>query len=301
MSAALSPSPPRGITRSTTPPSWLSGGARRGRRRLRSRSPLRGRRLRALRARKPGPARRSSARPWTTAQHDRVARLETQRRAVDGDVGPRLVDHGHDPERHAHAPSSRPFSSRGPRSSRRPGRGARRSRGRAWRSPRAVLRPASAGPAGRSRGRPPRPPPYRGVASRISPLRCSRASAIASSATFFVAVLSVAARVPRALPGRIFRRPTVRWWPSVAKDGGAAEEQDAGNRRAPILAQRRPLKRPPSVASRATISREAEPHADDPSRIERGERGRHEHPERRGEHRPHQVARVACADRIRRA
>jgi hypothetical protein len=35
------------------------------------------------------------------AQNDRVARLQTEGGAVDGHVGPRLVDHGDDTERHA--------------------------------------------------------------------------------------------------------------------------------------------------------------------------------------------------------
>jgi hypothetical protein len=38
------------------------------------------------------------------AQNDRVARLEAQRRAVDGHVRPRLVDDRDDAERHPHAP-----------------------------------------------------------------------------------------------------------------------------------------------------------------------------------------------------
>ena len=103
-SAFFRPSPPRGMIRSTTP-SWVASW------RSSSRSPPRtieiapsgrpahctalGRDLREHRVR--------VRRRGRAAQHDRVARLQAQRRAVDRHVRARLVDHRHHAERHAHA------------------------------------------------------------------------------------------------------------------------------------------------------------------------------------------------------
>ncbi len=41
---------------------------------------------------------------FSTFQHAGVATLEAQREHVEGDVGPRLIDHAYDAERHTHPP-----------------------------------------------------------------------------------------------------------------------------------------------------------------------------------------------------
>ena len=102
-SAAFSPSPPRGMMRSTTP-SWVASSASSSRPPPATSTiapagtPALGRGPRGDRGQHGvGVRRRRRA-----AQHDRVARLQAQRGRVDRDVRPRLVDDGDDAERHAH-------------------------------------------------------------------------------------------------------------------------------------------------------------------------------------------------------
>ena len=102
-SAAFSPSPPRGMMRSTTP-SWVASSA------SSSRPPPAtstiapaGTPASAAASRGDrGQHRVGVRRRRRAAQHDRVARLQAQRGGVDRDVRPRLVDDGDDAERHAH-------------------------------------------------------------------------------------------------------------------------------------------------------------------------------------------------------
>ena len=102
-SASFSPSPPRGMIRSTSP-SWrrqlgqlLAAAAGDERQRAR-RQPGR---LAASRGDR-GEHRVRVRRRGRAAQHDRVAGLQAQRGGVDRHVRPRLVDDGDDAERHAH-------------------------------------------------------------------------------------------------------------------------------------------------------------------------------------------------------
>ena len=109
VSAAFRPSPPRGMIRSIRP-SWVAIW------RISSRSPPATSEIAAS-------GRSAAARaPWATRgqhgvgvgrrrrapEHDGVARLQAQRRAVDRHVRARLVDHGDHAERHADAPQVQP-------------------------------------------------------------------------------------------------------------------------------------------------------------------------------------------------
>ena len=191
LSASFSPSPPRGMIRSTTPScvaSWRSS----------SRSPpatieidAAGSPADATASERHGGQHRVRVRRHRrAAQHDRVARLEAQRRAVDRHVRPRLVDDGDTPSGTRTLRSVEPVAEPlaldhladrvGQR--RDPPHVRRRSR-------RAAPRSASAGRSAPARGRPPAPASRsRSFASRISASRDSSASAIASSAASRVPV-----------------------------------------------------------------------------------------------------------------
>ena len=113
----MSPSPPRGMIRSTRRGLGRELGelvAVAARRAWRSRpsgtpAPRRRRRRRSRRAR-----RSSAPRARGPAQDDRVARLQAQRRGVDRDVRPRLVDDGDTPSGTRTLRISRPFGRRKP-------------------------------------------------------------------------------------------------------------------------------------------------------------------------------------------
>ena len=132
LDAAFRPSPPRGIIRSTSPPGSPARPARRGRRRRAAAPrPPAGRPRRAPRGRSPASAPFERSRVAGAAQDDRVAALDRQRRAVDRDVRPRLVDDGDDAERHADLAQVEAAGQRlRARAPRRPGRPARRPRAR---------------------------------------------------------------------------------------------------------------------------------------------------------------------------
>ena len=97
LSACFSPSPPRGMIRSTTP-SWPASSASCSRPPETSETAPSGNSRRDDRGEHGVRVRRRGG----AAQHDRVAGLQAQRGGVDGDVRPRLVDDGDDAERHAH-------------------------------------------------------------------------------------------------------------------------------------------------------------------------------------------------------
>ncbi len=109
--AAISPAPPRGMRTSTRPRARISAFTSRGCRPARA-----GRRRRAA------PTPRAASRSTATiaaldagarraAQQHRVARLQADPGGVGGDVGPGLVDHPDDAERHPHLASSRLLAS----------------------------------------------------------------------------------------------------------------------------------------------------------------------------------------------
>ena len=189
------------------------------------------------------------------AQHDRVAGLQAQRRGVDRHVRPRLVDDGDDAERHAHLAHVEPVGEPaavehladrvGQRGDRAHAVGDRRRRARASsasRSSSAADSPASR-PASRSRA----------LASRISGVRATSASAIACSAASLVAESSrassreaaLAARQMSATDGR--RRPWSKAGQGARSDVGA---ESRGLRRARSSPGGRPP-RPRAAAPRA--------------------------------------------------
>ena len=100
-SAFFSPSPPRGMIRSTTP-SWPASSASSSRPppATSDTAPVREPGLGRI-AREASTAFECAARR-RAAQHDRVAGLQAQRGGVDRHVRPRLVDHRDHAERHAH-------------------------------------------------------------------------------------------------------------------------------------------------------------------------------------------------------
>ena len=185
-SAAFSPSPPRGMIRSTTPVlggqlgellAPAAGDERRAR-------PRAGRPPSAASRGDRGEHRVGVRGRRGAAQHDRVARLQAQRGGVDRHVRARLVDDGDDAERHAHlahveavgqAPAVDDLADRvGQRGDRAHavGHRARRAPRRARRRSSSAASSPLARPASMSRA----------LASRISAVRASSASAIASSA-----------------------------------------------------------------------------------------------------------------------
>ncbi len=175
-SAAFSPSPPRGMIRSTTP-SWVASW------RSSSRSPPDTSEIAAggmptdatADGRHLGEDGVGVSRRGRAAKHDRVAGLQAQGGAVDRHVGPRLVDHGHHAERHPHPPYVEAVGQ--PVALDRLAHGigqARRSCGRRWRSPPAAPRRGAAGRAAPGRDRPRCPPPCRARWPRGSPPRGPR-------------------------------------------------------------------------------------------------------------------------------
>ena len=117
------------------------------------------------------------------------------------------------------------------------------------------------------------------------------ASAMASSAAFLVSVSRRAS--PRAAR-RAAAQTSATDWAVVAIEGKGIGHVPP----APTIAQRRPRKRQPQVARRTRISaHEPGPDADDAqAERERAQCDRHEHPQRREQHPPHEKARVAGAD-----
>ena len=246
------------------------------------------------------------------AQHDRVAGLEAERRAVHGHVGARLVDHGHHPERHAHAPHVQavlePVAV--DRLAHRVGqRGDRAHVAGDARQPLLVeLQPVE---QARVRARPRAPASMsRALASRISCARSSTASAIASSAAFAGAPSSGGQRARRASRARGADLGYRRWpsWP-CAKGTRRSHAGEPRLRTAvrPSRRGRAPRPRPPSArrgsagrrsrAARAISATRPTQTPDDPEvERQREQRDRHERAERRGEHAPHQEARVARPD-----
>ena len=204
VSAFFRPSPPRGMIRSTSRPGVASSASS-------SRPPPATRRDRALGQAGRVAASAAIAREHRVgvrggrraAQHDRVARLQAQRGGVDRHVRARLVDDRDDAERHAHLARRRARWAAGSRRSpRRPGRAARRSS----RTPAAIARDAlvveRAGGRAARRTRPASRPASRSraLASRISAVRASSASAIASQRRVLRGALSQRA------PARATRR-----------------------------------------------------------------------------------------------
>ena len=126
-----------------------------------------------------------------------------QRRGIDRDVGPGLVDHRDHAERDAHPAHVEPVGQPAARPRPPPrGRAARRSRARRRPSPRPAPRPAAGGRAARRPAPPPAPPPCRGRSPRGSPESAPpSASAIASSAASLDAESSRASPRAAALGG----------------------------------------------------------------------------------------------------
>ena len=120
-----------------------------------------------------------------------VARLDAERAGVGGDVGPGLVDHADDADRHAHAADHqavgpRPFA----RSRRRPDRAGRRCRRGPWPSPRRARRSSSrrSCSARISCRRPWRPSMSLALAARIAAFSARIRRAASASARFLASV-----------------------------------------------------------------------------------------------------------------
>ncbi len=102
LSAAFNPPPPRGITRSTRPSAVARAASSSRSPESNSTAPFGQPRVHKRLA---DQRRKRAIRPLRiarAAQHDRVPRLQAERRAIDRHIRPRLIDHGHDTERHAH-------------------------------------------------------------------------------------------------------------------------------------------------------------------------------------------------------
>ena len=166
------------------------------------------------------------------AQHDRVAGLQAQRGRVDRDVRPRLVDDRDDAERDADLGARRGrWAGAGRRSPRRPGRAAPRSRARRRTSP--ATRPSSSARRSSSAASSPLSRPAcmsRALASRISAVRASSASAIACSAASLVPVWSAASAREASRAARHSSRDRGR-------AGGGGDRRGGGGHR-PITPRR---------------------------------------------------------------
>ena len=307
LSAAFRPSPPRGMIRSTTP-SWVASW------RSSSRSPPAT--IEIARRRASRPRRRHAATTWAStafewaaieepAQHDRVARLEAERRAVHGHVGPRLVDHGDHAQRDAHPPHVeavlQPVAV--DRLAHRIGQRGDRAHvaGDAGQALLVELQPVE-----QARVEP-------GLAARLhvalvgledllarAPRRRPPSPRARRSWCRRRAVASSARRVARAGADLGVRRSR-SWWPrakGTRSPGPPAQAVAPRARTAPVTAQRPPRKRSPQVASRTGISatRPTQTPTMPRSSASESQGDRHERAERRGEHAPHQEARVARAD-----
>ncbi len=194
-SAFFRPSPPRGKMRSTTPSCVAS--SRSSSRPPPATSPIAaaGMPTEAIASGRDGAQDGVGAhRGGRAAQDDRVAGLQAQRRRVDRDVRPRLVDDGDDAERDADLADVQAVGEPPALDDlARPGRAAPR-----WRACRRRSRRAGRDRARGGRAAPALSPASRpatrsaALASRISPSRAMSASAIASSAASRVSVSSPA-------------------------------------------------------------------------------------------------------------
>src|SRR5919109_4966858 len=140
----------------------------------------------------------------------------------------------------------------------------------------------------------------RAFAARISPTRSSSAAAIASSAAFFVPVSSFDSS--REARFACAHTSATDWAATAIAGKGIVRPERYSLRRRTSRAGHRP---PPSrEAPRACgqpggdQGHESDPHADDPPvERERQQRDRQEYEPRRAQHRPHQEPRVAGADK----
>ena len=203
-SAAFRPSPPRGKMRSTTPSCVASSAS--SSRPPPATSPIAPSGTPAAHGGLGGDRGEHGVgvrRRRRAAQHDGVAGLQAQRGGVDRDVRARLVDDRDDAERHAQPADVEAVGQPPALDDLADGVGQRRDRPRARRRCRRSRSGSSARRSSSAASRPAARPSCmsRALASTISSVRAMSASAIASSAAFFVSVSSAAEGARRVARG----------------------------------------------------------------------------------------------------